>query len=594
MGSAMINFRSICLAFSCVLVIPVFTACDIKDGVEPNSGIPATITFMHMSDLHAHLVPHEDVIRDPKTNTPQVVERGGVARLATVVKEIRASNPDSVLMNIGDTFHGGVEARFSKGNAIVRPVNSLGIDVGVPGNWDFAFDPMTFMQRFGNLNNDATEKPTYRNLSANLKSFIGTPIMDGTWLTNIGGVRVGFIGLTSDMVPLMHPVLGAGFQFVTGEENYKNLVNRLAAALRGREARIVVVMSEIGLHKNYRLAQVLEPGAVDVIFSAHTHEITQQPLTSTSGALVVEAGNDGYLGRMDISVDAQGAITNRQWSIRTIDASVAEDAQMQALIDQERARFIGPEVNIKEPILASNQRLTLSIDQVVGHTDVLLSRRHALENTFNNTFTDMIRAATGTQVAMTPGFRFDAVIPQTGLLLEDNTVATGDITVEDVFRFFPVHFTMGQAYASGAHVKETLEEGMTRTFASQSFDQAGGWFSGLSGLDLTVDLTAPDGQRITQMRLSDTAELITDTTVLSVAGCIRPLELSDRLCSFPGFRQYVSLINPATNAAYTGADFFIDALKNGAVNTTRSNIVDLSNTRIWPSADAYQPIGFAP
>lgn len=61
-------------------------------------------------------------------------------------------------------------------------------------------------------------------------------------------------------------------------------------------------MSELGVHKNNRVAQILKPGLVDVIFSANTHETTEKPLTSASGALIVEPGNDGNLGRMDINV----------------------------------------------------------------------------------------------------------------------------------------------------------------------------------------------------------------------------------------------------------------------------------------------------
>ena len=77
-----------------------------------------------------------------------MVERGGLARLATLIKKIRSENPNSVLMNIGDTYHGGVEGLFTNGNAIVDPVNALGIDVGVPGNWDYAYGPGVFRLRY--------------------------------------------------------------------------------------------------------------------------------------------------------------------------------------------------------------------------------------------------------------------------------------------------------------------------------------------------------------------------------------------------------------------------------------------------------------
>jgi 2',3'-cyclic-nucleotide 2'-phosphodiesterase (5'-nucleotidase family) len=126
-------------ALSAALVLPVSVQAAKK-----------TITFMELNDLHAHLVPHLDVVDDGNGGT-KVAKRGGLTRIATLVKQIRADNPNSVLMNIGDTYHGGAEAFFTIGNAISDPLNSLGIDVGVPGNWDFYYSPAMFRARYGQV-----------------------------------------------------------------------------------------------------------------------------------------------------------------------------------------------------------------------------------------------------------------------------------------------------------------------------------------------------------------------------------------------------------------------------------------------------------
>ncbi len=110
-----------------------------------------TVTLIHLNDLHANLVPHLDLERvesgDGAATATRVVERGGIARIATLVGRIRSENPDALLMNVGDTYHGGVEALYTRGNAIVPAVNALGIDVGVPGNWDFAYGAVTTRMR---------------------------------------------------------------------------------------------------------------------------------------------------------------------------------------------------------------------------------------------------------------------------------------------------------------------------------------------------------------------------------------------------------------------------------------------------------------
>ena len=60
----------------------------------------------------------------------------------------------------------------------------------------------------------------------------GDLLIPGTLIRDVSGVRVGFIGLTSDMVARMAPVFAWGFDFMQGEENYRVLINDSVAALR--------------------------------------------------------------------------------------------------------------------------------------------------------------------------------------------------------------------------------------------------------------------------------------------------------------------------------------------------------------------------
>lgn len=553
-----------------------------------------TISLLHFNDLHAHLTPHADLVAEPGSSQVRVVERGGLARLATLVKQQRAQAPNSVLMNIGDTYHGGVEALFTQGNAIVDPVNALGIDVGTPGNWDFAYGPQVTRERYMGVNLPGIDikGPTFPNLAANVTltqppNQAGNTMLPPTLIKTVGGVPVGFIGITSDIVPMMHEQLAAGFSFLQGEAAYRDLINQHAAALRSQGAQVVVVMSELGIHKDYRLAQIVAPG-VDVFFSAHTHEATFQPLTSASGALVVEAGNDGYLGRMDITV-ANGAVTARNWQLLPIDASIAEDPAMASLVTAARAPFLASNPNMVDQTGA--QRLTSSIATVVGHTTIPLDRRHALENSFNNAMADILRQQGGSALGMTPGFRFDSVIMPPGILLEDNTVMTDAITLEDVYRFFPVAYTIATGEVSGQRLQEIIEDNLDKVYSTEIFAQAGGWADGWSGLTATLDLANPAGQRVLDLRLADTGQPIANAMAVSVTGCQRPGDASDVLCSYSGFSNIQPLINPATSQAWTPIDLFVDALSRGALPaTSRHSLTDLNRTPAWPADPFVQPL----
>jgi len=219
-----------------------------------------TITFMHLNDLHAQLTPHLDLV--DKDGKAVYASRGGVARLATLVRQIRTEAPASVLMNIGDTFHGGAEALYTNGNAIVDPVNALGVDVGVPGIWDFAYGPGVMRLRYAELSaaqrrvlesaaGMPIQSPNFINLAANMTyttppAQAGQQVLPATLLRDVGGVQVGFIGLTSDIVAEMDEKLATGLAFTQGETAYRDLVNTQSASLRAQGAQLVVVMSELG------------------------------------------------------------------------------------------------------------------------------------------------------------------------------------------------------------------------------------------------------------------------------------------------------------------------------------------------------------
>lgn len=604
-----------------------------------------TIRFLHINDLHAHLVPHQDRIADGNGGTT-IEERGGFARLATLLKQQRAENPNNITMNIGDTFHGGVEALYSMGNAIVAPVNALNIDVGVAGNWDFAYSPGLTRMRFGPvdvwglmdkfnplgiinqvkpniidinklpgldvMNADAfklgfqgeyitddnilsrimpIQRPNYLTLGANIKDiFVRWDFMPATYSKVVDGVKVGFIGLTSDIIKDMHILMGLGFDITKGEDNYRKLINKHAAELRANGAEIVVVMSELGIHKDNRLAQIIDKGAVDVFFSAHTHEAVFEPLTSDSGALVVEAGNDGWLGQMDITVDDVEGITATEWKLLPIDSSLADDPEMQALVDAARAPYLQSDVNMIAPPFMM-QKLKQPIDTVIGRTDHTVDRKDALHSTFNAGWTDMIREMTGADVAITPGFRMDTTFVEPGYLLEDNTVANGDISLEDAYRLFPVVYLMAVGEIDGAGMRNVLEDQLTSVYSTDVFKHAGGWTYGISGLDIELDLAANDGVRISSLKYSDTGETVGDDDLLKVGGCWRTIDTPRRLCSLKGFSKTHPILNPDDGQPlWTALDAFVYALKANNFNGTHVSITDSNATPGWPDDDFIQPL----
>jgi len=380
---------------------------------------------------------------------------------------------------------------------------------------------------------------------------------------------------------------------IRGEEETKKLIDDNAAILRSEGADLIVVMSELGIHKDRQLADIINPG-VAVIFSAHTHEVTRTAESSDSGTLVVEAGDDGYLGRMDFdfiettssykcgfrnrktcySTSLTASSDDPRWTLYEMNDTVAEDPEMVALVEIEREIYFTERPNLLAPPFMM-QRLRQSLDTVVGHTDVLITRTSAMDDTFNKSFTKMIRenvamptgrpgipaelAGKPVQIAMVPGFRFGPTVEAGD---PSNAAVNGDITLEDVYRLFPVYFNVATATIDGDKLKEVIEALLVLTYSPNAFNQSGGWVHSFSGLKIQVDLTAPElntacvdsGKEIADCRLPRVISIaleddtpVIDSGVYSIAGCKRiPIDFPKTLCGIKAFNNVSPWIKPST------------------------------------------------
>jgi len=115
-------------------------------GGASNDDISTEITFIHTGDFHGDLGHHDNARAGSAAGTYE----GGLAHLATVVKKIRKKSKNSIHVHTGDTIAGGAEATFTRGDALVRVVDQMEIDVFTPGNWEFSFGIYRYLQYFGN------------------------------------------------------------------------------------------------------------------------------------------------------------------------------------------------------------------------------------------------------------------------------------------------------------------------------------------------------------------------------------------------------------------------------------------------------------
>jgi sulfur-oxidizing protein SoxB len=639
--------RAVCVSvLSAALAIGTIGTRALADG---------HITLVEMGDLHGTLVSHAAVLKHPDGSEYQVEQSGGLARLKYLADSIRADNPNTLVLSVGDITHGSAEGMFTVGDAMMVAINALGIDAFTPGNWDYGYGPAVFRGHFGvyppfpqvpaniavmssqincadipviagltdaasgytcaersantapGVANSGVIKANFPVLSANTYNdapvpaqFLYRRIMDPYRIFTVGGVKIAVIGLSAAIVPQQSDVFNIGLRFTQGVQELPGVL----AEVKSKGADIVVVQSELGLSQNLYLAQHFKD--IDVMYSAHTHEVTlgallahgnsvsvttpgrplsrgeAKQLNNHGATIVVETNRDMYVGRLDLTV-SNGQITDFQWQAIPTDASVPEDPKMKQLVEWVEAPFLsGPALKRHTfmpggyctPPNSTNPandncgdttkrgiQLTEGLDTVVGHTDTLLLRQHVLEDTLNNFIADAIRDVTndavasagvngwtGVDISMANGFRFgNAVLPD------------HDITLRDLYTWFPIAPAVNVGDFSGQAIKKSLDSVLGAVFDRNPFMQRGGWYIGLSGMTQQLDLK-------NQPFSSSGGRIVSET----VGGT--PLDLSKRYV----FASCYGQGNPLDEVCRTsgGADFRFFALADADDYNSAISVVD--------------------
>jgi 2',3'-cyclic-nucleotide 2'-phosphodiesterase (5'-nucleotidase family) len=559
------------------------------------------ITLMQLGDVHGHMHEHTEIFPDGRIDA----NSGGIAKLTTLINEVRADNPDSLLLAIGDTTHGSAEMLFSLGELIVPWLNSIGIDAFTPGNWDFGWGPRVYRQRFTpntaielapnnrttiawlyndpdpnsgkNCNVPGGLKPysqchlikaTFPTVAMNVYNFnevagLGNPaqplgpLVHAPYIIKqVNGIKVAILGLTSDVVPQQAQAFNTGFRFTMG---YKEMPANIAAA-KADGAKLIVVMSELGLAKNVQM--VKEFPEIDVMFSGHTHERTPEAIVIEHEgggiSIVTESGEDSFLGRLDLKLTGNGKIKKYKWTLMEADHTVAGDPAVDALVDAALEPFEdGAQCHtfgVNAFPYGKGHTLCDTFDTVVGKTNVTIQRFDALEDISNNVmvdaFLDLAKILNvidsrdkpltdENTLSTTNGFRFDIVIPGDGELLADGSYANGDITIGDLYDYYPIGAATALAEYTGGRLKLHWEGILNNVFDPNPYRQRGGWFLGFTNnmhfdLQLNDDypLSISYGKRIANVTV-DGAK-VDDSKIYTLASCYPHGNPTDEVCRTSG------------------------------------------------------------
>ncbi|MEM1419227.1 MAG: thiosulfohydrolase SoxB [Pseudomonadota bacterium] len=453
-------------------LVPVFfREPSINLGVGEVNGKPPHITGKDFLDLYgltpgspeAYALTSEDFV----AMANGYGRMGGLDRVSTVLKAIRADRPDALFLDGGDTWQGSMTSLRTQGQDMVNVMNALKPDA-MTSHWEFTYgiDRVTEIV-------DALPFP-----------FLGANIFDAEWdepayestaYFDRGGVKIAVIGQAFPYLPIANPGwMFPNLSFGIREERVQEVVDEA----RAEGAAAVVLLSHNGFDVDRKLASRVN--GIDVILTGHTHDALPEPVQVGNTMLIASGSHGKFVSRLDLDVQADGVKGFNYKLIPVFSDVIAPDPDVAALIDAERAPF---KSELAETLATTESRL-YSPGKINGTGDDLICQALLEEREAD--------------IALSPGFRWGTSLPPgSDITREDLYTATG-MTYPNAYR---LEFT-------GEQLQAILEDVADNLFNPDPYYQQGGDMVRVGGMGYAIDVNKPIGSRITDMTLLKTGEAI--------------------------------------------------------------------------------------
>ena len=396
---------------------------------------------------------------------------GGFAHLSTLVKQVRASRPGSLLLDGGDTWQGSATALWTKGQDMVDACKLLGVDV-MTGHWEFTLGAERVKHV---IENDFKGKLDF--VAQNVKTLdFGDPVFKPYVIKHINKIPVAIVGQAFPYTPIANPRhMIPDWSFGIQDENMQKVVDEA----RAEGAQLVVVISHNGMDVDLKMASRVT--GIDAIMGGHTHDGIPAPtvVKNRSGqTLVTNAGSNGkFLGVMDFDVKG-GKVAGFKYKLLPVFANLIKpDAEMDALIKKIRAPY---EAKLAEKLAI---------------TEGALYRRGNFNGTFDQLILDALMEVKGADAAFSPGFRWGTS------LLPGETITYEHVMDQTAITYPQTTLT----HMTGETIKVIMEDVCDNLFNPDPYKQQGGDMVRVGGISYTCDLTKGAGKRINNMMLNGKA-----------------------------------------------------------------------------------------
>jgi len=399
--------------------------------------VPGTVavTILAINDLHGNLLPPPDgvTVADPARPGQSInVAAGGIARMATLIKQVRARHPNSVLVAAGDLV--GASPMLSgllHDEPTLAALSRMGLAASAVGNHEFDQGAAELLRK--------QKSVPFHYLAANVVKADGTTLLPSYYVRSFGGVKVAFIGVVlRGAAEIVAPTGVAGLSF----RDEADSVNALVPGLRARGIETIVVLIHQGADNkggrnecdvNGPILDIVRrlDKAVDVVVSGHTHQAYN---CVVDGRLLTSAHRYGTMvTEIDLTLDRKS---------HDVISARADNLLVRPELSADPA--------VARIVARAEKQVAPLAHRIVGTLTALPSVTVGpnAESAMGDLVADgMLAAMPGGEIAFTNSGGIRAPLP-----------AAGPVSYGDLFAVLPFGNRLMAMDLSGAQIKAVLEQ----------------------------------------------------------------------------------------------------------------------------------------
>ncbi|PRX22392.1 2',3'-cyclic-nucleotide 2'-phosphodiesterase (5'-nucleotidase family) [Orenia metallireducens] len=445
--------------------------------VEENS---KTITILQTSDIHGNIYPWA-------YKTDQKDDNIGLAKVYTIVKDVREDNGNTLLVDSGDMIQGTTLTNIFKDrddvkHPMMNVMNLMGYDAWVLGNHEFNFG----LNTLENIIADAD----FPVLSANIHYKNEDKLFVKPYtIKDIDGIKVAILGLTTPNIPRWDGDKVATLEF----EDMSATAKRYIPEMNQKGADIIIALAHAGLegegHKTGgdKVRKVAaENPEITAIFAGHNHELVNQTI---NGVLIIAPEDKGHqVSRVDLTIakkDGNWTVVNKKGThLETKNVEAASEVlELAKDYHQETVNYVRTPIGEAVGDFTPQDEIKgIPAAQIQDTPLVDLINRIQLE-------------ATGADISAAALFDSNA------------TIKAGPVSIKDTALIYKYPNTLYTVEISGKELKDYMEwtAAYFNTYRQGdltiSFDPEirGYNYDMFAGINYKINISKPAGERITDL-----------------------------------------------------------------------------------------------